>query len=53
MNNVLNGEAKTPVTDGPELMNPEKIEMRWQSKKLQMQGAQILRNEAYLWGTPQ
>jgi len=21
----------------------------WQSKKLQMQGAQILKNEAYLW----
>jgi len=26
---------------------------RWPSKKLQMQGAQILRNEAYLKGTPQ
>jgi len=25
----------------------------WQSKKLQMPGAQILRNEAYLRGTPQ
>jgi hypothetical protein len=25
----------------------------WQSKKIQMQGAQILRNEAYIRGTPQ
>ena len=25
-----------------------KVKIRWQSKKLQIQGAQILRNEAYL-----
>jgi len=27
--------------------------LEWQSKKLQMQGAQNLRREAYLQGTPQ
>jgi hypothetical protein len=26
----------------------QKVKIRWQSKKLQIQGAQILRNEAYL-----
>jgi hypothetical protein len=29
-------------------MISQKVKIRWQSKKLQIQGAQILRNEAYL-----
>jgi len=30
-------------------MTSQEGNIRWQSKKLQMQGAQILRNEAYVW----
>ncbi|MEA3471578.1 MAG: hypothetical protein U9R24_07660, partial [Thermodesulfobacteriota bacterium] len=30
------------------LMHYQKVDIRWQSKKLQIQGAQVLRNEAYL-----
>ena len=29
-------------------MISQKVKIRWQSKKLQIQGAQILRNEVYL-----
>ena len=31
------------------MMVSQKVRIRRQSKKLQIQGAQILRNEAYLW----
>jgi len=31
----------------------KKSKLGWQSKKLQMQGEQILRNEAHLRGTPE
>jgi hypothetical protein len=30
------------------MMISSKVKIRWQSKKLQIQGAQILRNKAYL-----
>jgi hypothetical protein len=30
-------------------MNSQKVRIGRQSKKLQIQGAQILRNEAYIW----
>jgi len=30
-------------------MPSQKVKIRWQSKKLQIQGAQVLRNEMYLW----